>query len=59
MRFTFYLFYVACEQVDVNQDRLVSLDEFMAATNKKEFLEQDGWEVYLYNPCYLQRIKFN
>jgi len=32
-------------QVDTNKDRLVSLDEFLVATKKKEFLEPDSWEV--------------
>lgn len=32
-------------QVDSNKDRLVSLQEFLVATNKKEFLEPDSWEV--------------
>lgn len=32
-------------QVDTNKDRLVSLDEFLAATNKDEFLEKDEWQV--------------
>lgn len=32
-------------QVDTNKDRLVSLSEFMAATQKDEFLEKDEWEV--------------
>lgn len=41
-------------EVDINQDRLVSLDEFMAATNKKEFLEQDGWETLEQNPIYTE-----
>lgn len=34
-------------QVDSNKDRLVSLQEFLIATNKKEFLEPDSWEVSL------------
>lgn len=32
-------------QVDTNKDRLVSLEEFLVATRKKEFLEPDSWEV--------------
>ncbi|MEQ2215000.1 hypothetical protein XENOCAPTIV_025515 [Xenoophorus captivus] len=32
-------------EVDSNKDRLVSLDEFLVATKKKEFLEPDSWEV--------------
>lgn len=32
-------------QVDTDKDRLVSLSEFIAATQKEEFLEKDEWEV--------------
>lgn len=32
-------------QVDANKDRLVTLEEFLKATEKKEFLEPDSWEV--------------
>lgn len=32
-------------QVDTNQDRLVSLEEFMAATKKDDFSQKDEWEV--------------
>lgn len=32
-------------QVDTNTDRLVSLGEFIAATQNQEFLEKDEWEV--------------
>ncbi|KAG9352407.1 hypothetical protein JZ751_020821 [Albula glossodonta] len=32
-------------EVDTNKDRLVSREEFMAATQKKEFLEPDTWET--------------
>uniref|UniRef100_A0A3Q3XEC8 EF-hand domain-containing protein n=1 Tax=Mola mola TaxID=94237 RepID=A0A3Q3XEC8_MOLML len=32
-------------EVDTNKDRLVSLSEFMAATQKDEFLEKDEWET--------------
>ncbi|KAL2077023.1 hypothetical protein ACEWY4_026527 [Coilia grayii] len=32
-------------EVDTNKDRLVSLDEFLIATKKKEFLEPDSWET--------------
>ncbi|XP_027034271.1 nucleobindin-2a isoform X2 [Tachysurus fulvidraco] len=32
-------------EVDSNKDRLVSLDEFLMATKKKEFLEPDSWET--------------
>ncbi|XP_051580349.1 nucleobindin-2b [Myxocyprinus asiaticus] len=41
-------------EVDTNKDRLVSLDEFMAATNKQEFLEPDGWETLEQNPAYTE-----
>lgn len=34
-------------QVDTNRDRLVSLNEFIAATKKDKFLEKDEWEVGL------------
>ncbi|XP_052008162.1 nucleobindin-2-like [Xyrauchen texanus] len=42
-------------EVDTNKDRLVSLDEFMAATNKQEFLEPDGWETLEQNPSYTEK----
>lgn len=32
-------------QIDSNKDRLVTLEEFLRATEKKEFLEPDNWEV--------------
>uniref|UniRef100_A0AAR2IVE2 EF-hand domain-containing protein n=1 Tax=Pygocentrus nattereri TaxID=42514 RepID=A0AAR2IVE2_PYGNA len=32
-------------EVDTNKDRLVSLEEFMIATTRNEFKEQDAWEV--------------
>ncbi|XP_056622262.1 nucleobindin-2b [Triplophysa dalaica] len=41
-------------EVDTNKDRLVSLDEFMAATNKKEFVQQEGWETLEQNPIYTE-----
>lgn len=41
-------------EVDTNRDRLVSLEEFMIATNKKEFLEPDGWETLEQNPVYTE-----
>lgn len=34
-------------QVDTDGDRLVSLSEFMAATQRDEFLEKDEWHVRL------------
>uniref|UniRef100_A0A673HJ17 Nucleobindin-2-like n=1 Tax=Sinocyclocheilus rhinocerous TaxID=307959 RepID=A0A673HJ17_9TELE len=41
-------------EVDTNRDRLVSLDEFIMATNRKEFLEPDGWETLEQNPIYTE-----
>ncbi|XP_043120519.1 nucleobindin-2b [Puntigrus tetrazona] len=41
-------------EVDTNRDRLVSLDEFITATNRKEFLEPDGWETLEQNPIYTE-----
>ncbi|XP_066894242.1 nucleobindin-2 isoform X5 [Kogia breviceps] len=32
-------------EVDINKDRLVTLEEFLKATEKKEFLEPDSWET--------------
>ncbi|XP_013909102.1 PREDICTED: nucleobindin-2-like [Thamnophis sirtalis] len=32
-------------EVDVNKDRLVTMEEFMRATQKKEFLEPESWET--------------
>lgn len=33
-------------QVDTNQDRLVTLEEFLASTQRKEFGDTgEGWEV--------------
>lgn len=32
-------------EVDSNKDRLVTLEEFLKATEKKEFLEPDSWET--------------
>uniref|UniRef100_A0A7N8YA89 Nucleobindin 2a n=1 Tax=Mastacembelus armatus TaxID=205130 RepID=A0A7N8YA89_9TELE len=39
-------------EVDSNKDRLVSLDEFLVATKKKEFLESDSWETLEQNQAY-------
>nr|XP_054490673.1 nucleobindin-2 isoform X4 [Agelaius phoeniceus] len=33
------------KEVDINKDRLVTLEEFLRATEKKEFLEPDSWET--------------
>ncbi|XP_061466238.1 nucleobindin-2 isoform X1 [Rhineura floridana] len=32
-------------EVDINKDRLVTLEEFLRATEKKEFLEPESWET--------------
>lgn len=32
-------------EVDINKDRLVTLEEFMRVTQKKEFLEPESWET--------------
>lgn len=34
-----------CRQVDVNKDRLVSLEEFLKFTERKEFNNPKEWEV--------------
>uniref|UniRef100_A0A3B3QS73 Nucleobindin 2a n=1 Tax=Paramormyrops kingsleyae TaxID=1676925 RepID=A0A3B3QS73_9TELE len=39
-------------EVDTNKDRLVSLDEFLVATKKKEFLEPESWETLEQNQAY-------
>ncbi|KAJ0002247.1 hypothetical protein NQD34_002043 [Periophthalmus magnuspinnatus] len=39
-------------EVDTDKDRLVSLDEFLVATKKKEFLEPDSWETLEQNQAY-------
>lgn len=39
-------------EVDTNKDRLVSLKEFLVATNRKEFLEPDSWETLDNSPAY-------
>ncbi|XP_030623453.1 nucleobindin-2b [Chanos chanos] len=41
-------------EVDTNKDRLVSLDEFMVATKRKEFLESDPWETLDQNEAYTE-----
>ncbi|XP_020658605.2 nucleobindin-2 [Pogona vitticeps] len=33
------------KEVDINKDRLVTLEEFLRATEKREFLEPDSWET--------------
>uniref|UniRef100_UPI003AAD0650 nucleobindin-2b isoform X1 n=2 Tax=Centroberyx gerrardi TaxID=166262 RepID=UPI003AAD0650 len=42
------------KEVDTNKDRLVSVDEFMAATRQKEFMETDDWETLDQNPLYTE-----
>ncbi|XP_063800151.1 nucleobindin-2 [Pseudophryne corroboree] len=32
-------------EVDVNKDRLINLEEFLRAAEKREFLEPEGWET--------------
>ncbi|XP_066503210.1 nucleobindin-2a [Hoplias malabaricus] len=41
-------------EVDTNKDRLVSLEEFLIATKKKEFLEPDSWETLEQNQAYTE-----
>ncbi|KAL1007371.1 hypothetical protein UPYG_G00085820 [Umbra pygmaea] len=41
-------------EVDTNKDRLVSLEEFLVATKKKEFLEPDSWETLEQNQAYTE-----
>ncbi|KAG2461998.1 NUCB2 protein, partial [Polypterus senegalus] len=41
-------------EVDTNRDRLVSLDEFMISTGKKEFLEPDSWETLEQQPAFTE-----
>ncbi|XP_058256596.1 nucleobindin-2a [Hemibagrus wyckioides] len=41
-------------EVDTNKDRLVSLDEFLMATKKKEFLEPDSWETLEQTQAYTE-----
>ncbi|CAB1331648.1 unnamed protein product [Coregonus sp. 'balchen'] len=41
-------------EVDTNKDRLVSLEEFLMSTNKKEFLEPDSWETLEQAPAYTE-----
>ncbi|XP_030056924.1 nucleobindin-2 [Microcaecilia unicolor] len=32
-------------EVDINKDRLITMEEFLKATQKREFLEPDSWET--------------
>ncbi|XP_034031717.1 nucleobindin-2-like [Thalassophryne amazonica] len=41
-------------EVDTNKDRLVSLSEFMEATQKNEFHEQQEWETLEQKPMYTE-----
>ncbi|KAM8892908.1 nucleobindin-2-like [Spinachia spinachia] len=41
-------------EVDTDKDRLVSLSEFMASTQKEEFLEKDEWETLDQKPTYTE-----
>uniref|UniRef100_A0A8D1K0F5 Nucleobindin-1 n=1 Tax=Sus scrofa TaxID=9823 RepID=A0A8D1K0F5_PIG len=42
-------------QVDTNQDRLVTLDEFLASTQRKEFGDTgEGWETVEMHPAYTE-----
>lgn len=41
-------------EVDTDKDRLVSLNEFMAATKKEEFVEKDEWETLDKSPLYTE-----
>ncbi|XP_038150728.1 nucleobindin-2-like [Cyprinodon tularosa] len=41
-------------EVDTNKDRLVSLNEFLAATQKEEFHEKEEWETLDQNPIYTE-----
>ncbi|XP_040019322.1 nucleobindin-2 [Gasterosteus aculeatus] len=41
-------------EVDTDKDRLVSLSEFIAATQKEEFLEKDEWETLDQKPIYTE-----
>ncbi|CAI5790714.1 nucleobindinnucleobindin-1 [Podarcis lilfordi] len=47
--------------VDLNKDRLVTLEEFLKSTQKKEFNEADGWETVeetqVYSEAELQRFE--
>ncbi|RXN01929.1 Nucleobindin-2 [Acipenser ruthenus] len=41
-------------EVDVNKDRLVSLEEFLVSTGKREFLEPDSWETLEQAPAFTE-----
>ncbi|XP_060694936.1 nucleobindin-2-like isoform X1 [Hemiscyllium ocellatum] len=33
------------KEIDINKDRLISVDEFLTASEKKEFVDADNWET--------------
>ncbi|XP_061078609.1 nucleobindin-2b [Conger conger] len=41
-------------EVDTDKDRLVSKEEFLVATKKKEFLEPESWETLEQNQAYTE-----
>ncbi|MBN3287688.1 NUCB2 protein, partial [Polyodon spathula] len=41
-------------EVDVNKDRLISLEEFLVSTGKREFLEPDSWETLEQAPAFTE-----
>ncbi|XP_053305728.1 nucleobindin-2 isoform X2 [Spea bombifrons] len=41
-------------EVDIDKDRLINLEEFIRATEKREFLEPDGWETVDEQPIYTE-----
>ncbi|KAM4617268.1 nucleobindin-2 [Discoglossus pictus] len=41
-------------EVDLDKDRLINLAEFIRSTEKKEFLEPDGWETLDQQPVYTE-----
>ncbi|XP_061898786.1 nucleobindin-2-like [Entelurus aequoreus] len=41
-------------EVDTNKDRLVSLSEFLAATNKEEFHQKEEWETLEQNSMFTE-----
>ncbi|XP_038608148.1 nucleobindin-1 [Tachyglossus aculeatus] len=42
------------KNVDTNHDRLVTLDEFLSSTQRKEFAEAEGWETVEEQPVYTE-----
>uniref|UniRef100_A0A6I8NEH6 Nucleobindin-1 n=1 Tax=Ornithorhynchus anatinus TaxID=9258 RepID=A0A6I8NEH6_ORNAN len=42
------------KNVDTNHDRLVTLDEFLSSTQRKEFAEAGGWETVEEQPVYTE-----